>query len=105
MNLSYYLLTIFLFVQFSAGFSRNIEDTQEFKVYPNPARSFVHVSGDNVDDVSLYAITGDKVNGEWIKVRDAWQLDVHELANGVYFVKIRTTIGKEFTERLIIEGH
>lgn len=105
MNLSIYLLSIIWALQFSSPDDTHLGDDQQPLVYPNPAKSFVHVASENVQNVALYTITGDEVKGEWVRLKDSYRLDVRELANGLYFVKIHTVDGKDYTERLAIEGH
>lgn len=72
---------------------------------PNPARSSVEVSSldHNIQSIAIRSIAGQQ-----LKRIDAHQeryinIDVSDLANGVYLLEIETDQNKKFTKKLIIE--
>lgn len=70
-------------------------------IYPNPATDRVTVFADKgtaIDSVSVYALTGQKV----MESQSA-SLNVSGLGNGIYLVKVSTTSGKSYTQKLVKE--
>jgi hypothetical protein len=67
-------------------------------IYPNPASDVVKIFTSNgaVSLVSVYLLTGQKV-----LERSSATLDVSGLSNGIYLVKVQTTTGKSFTQKLV----
>lgn len=62
--------------------------SETITAYPNPVRDILNISANNVDNVAIYTITGQKV----MDVANTNQIDFSGMSNGVYLVKI-------FTER------
>ena len=56
------------------------------KIYPNPAASVVQISGVNVEYVELFNISGNIINKY-----ESHILNISELSNGVYVLKVYTT--------------
>lgn len=62
-------------------------------VYPNPASDVVNVNAAaQINDIELYNIAGQKVSTFNVNNTSA-QINVAELANGIYFLKINTENG------------
>jgi len=73
-----------------------------FKVYPNPASDFVTIETNNVEisAVKIYDILGKNVLKQNELTNN--RLDVSNLRNGIYFLKIESN-GNSITKKLIIK--
>lgn len=72
--------------------------TLDIKVYPNPAQEVIRVkSGTNIDAVTLY-----NRNGVLVKDTNTPQLGVSDLANGLYFIEVKTG-NQTLVEKVIIK--
>ena len=68
-------------------------------VYPNPARDFIVVKGSDIQYVEIYNSVGTKVVSQ--DVSDSESIDIADLANGIYFVRIFNGKGEISTEKII----
>lgn len=70
----------------------------DVKVYPNPATNFIKVSAENVaiKNIELYTILGKKI---MTSTKD--DLNIENLVNGVYVLKIQSKEGDFATKRII----
>ncbi len=77
-----------------AGIATNNAQSSSISIYPNPAHNSIFVSApDNTSSISVTDIIGQTVVAEQ-KVNGAQQvqtIDIANLANGVYFMKINST--------------
>ena len=74
------------------------ENGKEAKIYPNPANDVLHVEG-TILQVEVFNIMGQSV----LNVNENFEsIDISQLQNGVYFVRLKTNIG-ENTVKLVIE--
>ena len=62
------------------------------KVYPNPASDMLNVVADDIINVSLYDIMGQKIMDEDINA-DACAVDMSDFVNGMYMLKVSTVKG------------
>ncbi len=95
-----------------AGFKVGIEEAligiNDFKAYPNPANTVLNISMtlNNADDVtvSLVSLNGQVVLSKSTKNSTVYntQLNVSNLASGMYFLQVTTSIGTA-SQKLIIE--
>jgi hypothetical protein len=74
------------------------ENRFEAVVYPNPANGVVRIEGVEVDEVRVYNALGQMVK----IVRWTNEIDVADLAEGVYLVRIRDSKGVSQTERITV---
>lgn len=72
-------------------------DTSTFSLYPNPTSGLVYVEGKDIQEIELYAITGQRVYAT-----SQSNFDITHLSSGVYIVRIRTT-KKLITHRIVKE--
>lgn len=80
-----------------------VKENNVFSIYPNPANTTVTVSskGGNVNNVSIYDVTGRLVSTEVVNVASV-NVNITALPKGVYIVNVKTENG-ENVEKLIIE--
>ncbi|AUP80819.1 T9SS type A sorting domain-containing protein [Flavivirga eckloniae] len=74
------------------------------RIAPNPVQDYLNISLDNVDEIKgyqVYDISGKKVMSN-SKVTQKG-IEVLNLSNGFYFLKIKTITGREFTGKFIKE--
>jgi parallel beta-helix repeat protein len=65
-------------------------NTDAVKIYPNPASSFLFIETPAKATVQVIDITGDSIYGKAILVdNNTYRLDVQDLHNGIYLVKIQ----------------
>lgn len=75
-------------------------NSNEFKIYPNPVRSILHIDNAlDLNKVEIYSITGKKVKSI---TNNLSEIDVNELERGIYFVKLFTNKGIT-TQKIIKE--
>jgi hypothetical protein len=67
-------------------------------VYPNPAGGVVRIEGVEADEVRVYNALGQMVK----IVRRTNEIDVADLADGVYLVRIRDKEGRIFLEKVMV---
>ena len=67
-------------------------------VYPNPANGVVRIEGVVADEVQVYNALGQMVK----TVRGTNEIDVADLADGVYLVRIRDKEGRIFLEKVMV---
>jgi hypothetical protein len=76
-------------------FSANMEET---KLYPNPSTGELFISGEGIQEVLVYNIEGKLVKSYLNLFRN--EIDVSDLGNGIYIVKIKT-LEEEVVRRLV----
>ncbi len=72
-----------------------------FQIYPNPAASVLHVSGENVERVELYNALGQQVMSETV-IGTAAQIAVNSLAKGAYIIKVYSQ-GKIGSQKVVVK--
>ena len=80
----------------------NIQDNTEepgVKVYPNPANGVVRIEGVIANEVWVFNALGQLVK----TVRGTNEIDVADLADGVYLVRIRDENGKSHAVRVMVK--
>ncbi|HWB65054.1 MAG TPA: T9SS type A sorting domain-containing protein, partial [Chitinophagales bacterium] len=85
---------------------KQVADKPDFKIYPNPASGIVAVYFENDNKytpyVNIYNTIGQKVNAPYsILSPNKLNIDVSELANGIYTVNIRVG-NTEKSEQLVV---
>jgi hypothetical protein len=79
-------------------------DSNEFKMYPNPANDVLHVKLNHITnaDLGIYDIQGKLVLDRSVVQEQTIQLNISELQSGLYFVKLNIA-SKQIVKKLIIE--
>ena len=87
-------------------FEEDINTVQEFNtnsitVYPNPANNIININGiTNSKEITIYSVLGKKV---YVKNQNLDNLDISNLKEGTYFVKIKNNNQKLNIIKLIIK--
>ena len=82
---------------------QNPEET-EIKIYPNPAKNYIIISAPQLakpGTITICNVVGKELISEQLKTNDM-QIDIHNLTNGVYLVKLN--IDKRYEVRKIIKN-
>ena len=78
----------------------------ELKVYPNPCKQekvTVESSNNNISEISITNIAGKQIYfKEFILPEHKIQVELSELPNGIYLVKIKTSDEKQVVKKLIV---
>ena len=86
----------------------NIADLYEnsFFIYPNPAKTFVQISSDKfiITNIKLMDISGKEINIYNKIANNIANIDVSELQNGIYFVKILTSKNLVIIKKFVKEN-
>ena len=82
----------------NAGHPAGIEEANDSRIalYPNPTTSILNIAANGVKEVSVLDINGRTVMTE----QNVNSIDMSELANGVYFVRVITNDGVA-TEKIV----
>lgn len=79
-------------IDYAVGINEN-EHTNNVMVFPNPANTTVFIQGEHpIQKVELYNLLGQKVSEKLYNTRYA-SLEVNDIAEGMYVVKIKTEKG------------
>ena len=71
-------------------------DEASFTLYPNPTESLVTIEGVEIERVEVYNAMGQRVAESFQQ-----SIDLSGMENGLYFIRVRTTDGKVFFEKVI----
>lgn len=84
--------------EFDAALSNSsFTSFNEFKVYPNPTSGVLNISSDEeIQNIAIYSLLGRKVGSA-----TNTQMDISNLASGVYLLTIETKDGKVGTKRIV----
>ena len=73
----------------------------QFKIYPNPAKDVISFQSElPLESVEIFSLTGSKVLSQSNNVR---QVEVGNLAKGIYMLKASAVDGKVAIQKLIKE--
>lgn len=75
------------------------EESTPFAIYPNPAQDKVYIAGVTPKSVMIYDILGKRVAAELNPDRNS--IDIKNLPNGLYIVKIMSDEGEQFIEKVL----
>ncbi len=74
-----------------------VKKVKEFWVYPNPARDFLTI---DLDDIYTGVITD--LSGRTLIQFEEEQVDVHELKDGIYLIRLSFENGEMLTQKIVI---
>lgn len=72
-------------------------ETDSFKLFPNPVKDFLTIKGDNIENVLVYNTLGQKI-GEYTTDGKTLNISTTAYENGVYFIRINGN----HTERFVV---
>jgi hypothetical protein len=73
------------------------------KVFPNPAIDVMHIiAGREIQSVAIQNVLGQQVRRIGDIMSGSVNIDVSDLAPGIYFITIDATDGNRVSERIII---
>ena len=75
----------------------------QLSIAPNPAKSFVTVTGNNIKKVILLDLTGRTVFTKEVSNTNTIKLSVNNLSKGIYLVKAILNDGSIKTDKLVVE--
>lgn len=88
---------------YDASLSNNSFDSSNFKFYPNPVKNVLNLSySQEITTVEVFNMVGQKVSSNTLGATTG-QVDMSQLSNGVYLVKIVTANNQSETIRVIKE--
>jgi len=75
-----------------------VKASTNISIYPNPASAIVTINTTNIafESAAVYSLTGQKV----LESNSA-TLNVSGLSKGIYVIKVKTTSGKDFVQKLV----
>ncbi len=85
---------------FTSTLSNSTFDTIELNIYPNPTSNLLHIEASQTDisKVEIFDVQGKRVMQ--VSAPNLRELDVSQLTNGMYFLKVRTSDG-ELTRKFV----
>jgi hypothetical protein len=79
-----------------AEFSSNSEN--DFTIFPNPASSSINIITDAKQSLTIYSILGEKI-GNWQLAVGKNEIDISNISDGIYFLKIGNTVKKVIVQQ------
>ena len=73
------------------------EISAETKVYPNPMSNVLHIESNNVQSVAIFNAVGQQV----LFVENTNEINVEDLSEGLYFVKISDMKGNSIVKKIV----
>lgn len=88
-----------------AGTGVGVEETAQventFSIYPNPARDYVRVSGENINSISVYNCLGALV--EKVEAKgNTTSISTSSYNTGVYFITVEQNNGVSTTQKMVV---
>ncbi|MGE0566587.1 MAG: choice-of-anchor B family protein [Bacteroidia bacterium] len=87
-----------------------LEDNNQLMIYPNPANSEINVLTSHINDINSIEIFN--INGELIDLKKSHieekeiiKISTNELANGIYFISIKSNDFKESRTKRFVINH
>lgn len=74
------------------------EERKDIKIFPNPAKSYINIYGENNPDVELYDIMGRR-----IKKEKGNKVNVEEIKEGVYILRIKDRNNNYYNQKVVIQ--
>ncbi len=81
---------------------QDVYKSAAFSIFPNPARSVLHISSDTkLNSAKIFDVTGKLVNEIRIHGALSWVLDISNLGMGIYILEIETLSGDKNVSRVL----
>ncbi|MCR4966011.1 MAG: T9SS type A sorting domain-containing protein [Bacteroidales bacterium] len=91
-----------LYVMYNDGVEEYVVPEPEFKVYPNPATTYVNISGENMDRVYIYNAQGKLMLVEQAESDTHTRLELVNYPTGYYVIRIELIDGRTVQKKLVI---
>jgi hypothetical protein len=76
-------------------------NADDIRLFPNPANEWLRLEGVAISDfIELIDVTGRRINT--LSGQTSYQLDVSQLAEGVYFIRVLTQNG-EYSKKVVVK--
>ena len=89
---------ITFFTNKNLSLNENTLFKNDFKIYPNPTKNILNI---DVESEIKETIILNSLGQVVLRNKDIKNIDVSELPNGIYFLKIKDTFGKTIIEKII----
>ena len=91
----------FFLIRQSGALETSNFQNQEFKIFPNPASSYVNIQNtqENIQRIEIFNLLGQKIFSRDFKDEKQIQIDLDSYESGMYLLKINNS----FTRKLIIK--
>ena len=88
---------------FVTSIPENENDLSNISAYPNPAKTMLNLKSESkLKTVSIFNLLGQMIREVTVNNELQIRIDVSDLKNGVYLIKIETAVGV-FTNKIVIE--
>lgn len=84
------------------GINEVNKENYSVNIYPNPAKDYVMIEGDNIEKIKAYNVYGQKIEEKKVNNSNTITLNAKSLANGTYHFKIFLNNGQILTKKVII---
>ncbi|MFA7082644.1 MAG: fibronectin type III domain-containing protein [Bacteroidales bacterium] len=84
------------------GINNINKENYSVNIYPNPARDYIIIEGENIEKIEIYNIHGQKLQEKEVNTSKHITLNTKSLTNGTYHIKIIHHNGQILTKKLII---
>jgi hypothetical protein len=75
-------------------FIQNTTNKLDFTVFPNPAKDKIHILGLNINQISIYNITGSLIYSKEVsRFSGSHTVNINQLSKGIYIIAINTDSG------------
>jgi hypothetical protein len=88
------------------SFINESENSQQFKVYPNPGTNFINIQTPLVNEtmmVTIFDLSGKIILTSYNNSSDYMLLDISEFSKGMYLIQVETNENEAEVQKLIIE--
>ena len=76
----------YIYIDFGVGIQAQ-KKNDNVEIFPNPTTGIIHISGEDIEEIDVFDITGSKVRSiSYVKLEE---IDLSHLDQGIYFLKIR----------------
>jgi len=96
------IIYLTLFVQNNTGIVDHDESIPEFTLFPNPAVTYVNITGEQMEQVYVYNALGQLMMAVDAESDTHVHLELHDYPVGQYVVNIKLTDGRTVQKKMII---
>ena len=86
---------------FSQYYSMDEMAADDISAFPNPAKDYVTINGENISEIEIRNVSGISVLKQNCNGYNS-TVDISRLPNGVYFCRVKSTNGKTETMKIVV---